>query len=90
MMCWMVGLIGSATSVVAADVTMRSSQSHRDDGVADPDLLELGGPWASLLVEPGPDDETPYLLTLRLRPEVPGGVVGRATEVREVHPDGLV
>jgi len=55
-----------------------------------PDLLELDGPWASLLVEPGPDDETPYVLTLRLRPEAPGGQAARVIEVREVHPDGLV
>jgi len=64
-----------------------SRGSESDPG---PDLLELGGPWASLLVEPGPDDETPYVLTLRLRPEAPGGQAARMIEVREVHPDGLV
>lgn len=56
----------------------------------DQEPLQLDGPWASLRVEPGPSDDAPYLLTLRLRPEVPGGVANRALEVREFHPDGFV
>lgn len=67
-----------------------AAASRGSEGDAGQELLELGGPWASLLIEPGPDDETPYLLTLRLRPEAPGGVAARIIEVREIHPDGLV
>lgn len=51
--------------------------------------LRFEGPWASLRVEPGAGG-APDSLTLRLRPEVPGGPVGRAVEVREPQPDGLV
>lgn len=59
-------------------------------GETDRGLLELEGPWAFLQVEPGLDENEPYLLTLRLRPEVPGGLANRTLEVREAGPDGLV
>lgn len=64
--------------------------SGKNIGHARREPLEFDGPWASLLVELKPDNDASYLLTLRLRPEVPGGPAGRALEVREPHPGGLV